>query len=92
MLRDVALPQKRRLEVETKLIRLKVKLLRCEGSFGAVVEAVPFRNLMLLVQEFVANGQCEEKQCEILHCIDELMNDLHEEAAEKDSCVRFPGH
>lgn len=87
MLRDGALPQKRRLEVEVKLIQLKVKLLKCEGSLGAVGEAVPFRNLMLLVQEFVANGQCKETQREILQCIDALMTDLQEQAAE--NCFKY---
>uniref|UniRef100_C6DZD1 Uncharacterized protein n=1 Tax=Geobacter sp. (strain M21) TaxID=443144 RepID=C6DZD1_GEOSM len=81
LLRDADLPHMRQLALEVKLIQLKVKLLKCEESLGAEGEAIPFRNLMLLVQELVTNGQCKEKLREVLQGIDALMTELREKAS-----------
>lgn len=86
-LRKRAIPPRRWLGLEVKLLQLRVELLKSDGEVSDVEEVIPFGNLKLLVHEYVSDGQSREIYGQILECTDTLLTEMRRQAAE-NICVR----
>ncbi|HWH67840.1 MAG TPA: hypothetical protein VNT26_00525, partial [Candidatus Sulfotelmatobacter sp.] len=82
-LRATALPHLRQqLELEVKLLKLRVELLKHEGAWGGVQDIAPFEELQLLVQVFVVDRQSEDAYREVVRLVDALFTQAQTQAAE----------
>ncbi|UPU37860.1 hypothetical protein M1B72_09170 [Geomonas paludis] len=82
-LRATALPHLRRqLELEVKLLKLRVELLKNESAWGRVHDTASFEDLQQLVQVFVAYRQSEDACREIVWLVDDLFTQVRAQAAE----------
>ncbi|GFO63625.1 hypothetical protein GMPD_15440 [Geomonas paludis] len=82
-LRVTALPHMRQqLELEVKLLKLRVELLKDDSAWGGVQDTAPFEDLQQLVQVFIAYRQSEDACWEIVRLVDALFTQVRAQAAE----------
>lgn len=81
-LRATALPYPRQFELEVKLLKLRVELLKHETTLAGVQDCTPFQDLKQLVQDFTAEYQCEDAYREIVRRVDTMLIQTQVQAAE----------